>query len=614
MRSGNDPSYWARYNLYTAQKPYILNRGITKYEECGPGVRSVLFVTFLIALAALIIALLWWVLGSSRIATLDRAVFPSATPLTTVYVDAGAGSDSNSGAQTAPVQSIAQALLVLAAGNGTRGVVQLVGNATFDLGADPVLDFGPLVGRYATLFVQGTMQDVVQDTVQGIASIDATYLDWKEITGATGGYDPAAYRTHFVRNTVQDRVYVVENNTDSTVACVVGDDAVVPVSQSIPEVPVMGVPWQNGDTFELFTVEQRITWTGDFLVSIPYNSVNFKYVHMAPTTIQSRFRAPDGARHPVRFRGCRLEAWAISLSNPSYVGSMLFQGVYVQGMVANALYTGYQRNRCLGAESLWADGVAVRWSGDCYTLWMKLTNAQTDNAIVADIASQTYAIAIRVENPQMRSLIVSGASNAWIQKFNVLCDVGQCGGAATVVDVESNVVFFTLNVVCPACTFALDAQEGSDVRLAGNVNYETPQLITVSLRGNVDVLVTELLAPAVTGEAFLIGTDGALTLFPLVQPMTISALTLGVPIVENARGTLTLAGSGIRYAWSTDSGTPLISVAQGGVVKDNLSVDLVNGGPTATDIIQCGANAISAYAVAENDYSAGATQNCACSK
>lgn len=67
----------------------------------------------------------------------------------------------------------------------------------------------------------------------------------------------------------------------------------------------------------------------------------------------------------------------------------------------------------------------------------------------------------------------------------------------------------------------------------------------------------------------------------------------GLPAISCKGCSLALTGPIASFPWSTDSGVPLVSISLGGRVIELISGGpLVNGGPTATDVVKCGSLAI----------------------
>lgn len=588
-------------------------------------------ITFgiLITLAVVALIVLVWLNGHLQYKELSKAAIAvTPTSITTVFLNAQLGNDANSGASdTSPVQTMSRAIEVLAESRGGTAVIQMGGNVALDLGANPTLNFGNIIGRYTNIIIQGERQAIVQDTVSNITVVNPLSTAWYQIMGTLGGYVPNAYEKHFISNDDMGRTYVVESNTGDTINTISGTSGVA-ASQDLPALIVDSVPWKLGERFTLFTVGATvITWTGQLSLDIPYNVVTFSYIAMQPTVAGSRVRAPDGSNHRVVFEACVMTLQSSSSTLPSFMGSMLMRGIYATGAVPNAALTGLQRNRCLMTESLWVDNdTSLVYSGSCYAIWIKSTNFNGAFAFTVSTAAQFYGIGIEITGHSLSGLIVNSASILQIAGVRIVRNVGLTQTPYQIVaDIETQSIFSNINIECipqTLCRSGVQIQEGNKARLGGHVRIIANQLIDIAAHGALDFYaISSLTGPSVFGGPPIVVGQGGFLSFAPVNVISISTVGTAFPVISVSRGRVDFVGAANLFQFSTNSGVPLVSAGRGSIVTasngigvNGMNVSNFNYGPTSTDIIKCGANAISAWTVTETDFNAVGTQACICAR
>jgi len=593
------------------------------------GRRTPYAVTFatVVACAALVLALIGWINSHTRLDAVARSAIRSDTPVV-VHVDPVGGSDARTGAApVSAVQTLARAISVLAESAGPLGVIR-VSAGTLDLGADPILSFGSVARQYDALRVEGERQSVLQDTVASIVIQNPLSSGFYQIGVAAGGYAPDAYARHFISNDDMKRVYVVESNTASTVNTVARALSIAPSQSVYLPVPVAAAPWAVGERFTLFRVgATTITWTGQLSLDIPYNTVTFDSIWMNPSVAGSRVRAPDGPQHRVVFEACTMTLQSSSITLPSLMGSMLMRGVFAEGAVPAAAITGLQRDRCLMTESLWVDNdVTLFYSGSCAATAVKNTNSHAPVPIRVSSAAQFFGQGIEITGHNTSlGFVVDISSIAVISGVRILRNVGAISGAQFVVDVETQATLSNLDIECAPltlCTSALEMQEGTKVRLGGHMRLMAGRLMNVAFHSSVDLYAisswTVPPAGSFTTAPIEVGQGAHLSMVPGIA-IPISTVGTALPIISVARGRVDFLGVASQYQWSTNTGIPLVRVLLGstvttaaGIGVNGMNVSNFNYGPTSTDIIKCGANAISAWTVTETDFAAVGTQACMC--
>lgn len=532
----------------------------------------------------------------------------------TIFVNAGTGLDTNTGLSSAQaLLTISRAIAVMGQRDALECIIQLEGTTDFDLGANPVLCFNPIQRTCKHITVQGTETTLVAaDTVQVITDIAPAARNWRRIEGAGTGYPSLVQQ--YVRNHNQDRVYMIEASGVNTIDTIVGPTTAGSIIAPIPPVPVFSDPWALGDTFSAFSISNLITWTGTFSLDISYNEVTFASLILRGAT-DSVLRAPGGGGHQIIFKGCQLDAQSDDDFNSSYDGSILLQGVLSQGIKANAVFAGFQSEGCMRVESAWFQDVRVRYGGRCAAFWLNSVNSPADGIFFQ--GANVVLIGIQIIEPVGRALDIGGASKVLL----VNADITQTTGTAMdaiIVAGESTAFMGGFAIVCsgPSCVIGIRTRHGGRTEILGSpalissISAATSLLITDG--GFLDIELDPLLI-GFTGTPIVCGPGSYVTINPLLSFTVIAA---AFPVISCDACTLNMVGSVAAYGWATSSG-PLIVATNGALVRGRFTGGpLVNGGAGAPDVLLCGGNAVSIWAVAENDLAlaAGTTQGCICSR
>jgi len=583
---------------------------------------------------------------STRLVAVENATTPTPPPaalVTLVYANAESGNDTNSGLtpETA-VASIERALEVLgtggeaagsSAGSSAEALIQLQGAAPFSLGANPVLRFAPLMGRFAGVRIAGTKNNTRTDTVRSVQAIDAAVRDWRQVTGNTGNYGAAdTYRTHFVRNENKGRTYVVERSGVDTLDTVVGDFETTVPSDPSPPVPVTSLAaWSVGDAYTAYQVSSVVTWSGALLLDIPYGSVVFEALAFEPTVlvIAPYIAAPNGASHQVTYEGCRFQVTSNGATAPLVRGSVLMRGVYAEAANANGAYffsKGF--SQCIQTESAWLQQVLVAYGGgsSCAALWMRYNSFSAlggpSDAMIITQSGRFYGYSLLIDEPFSTGIGVSLSSVATLERIRVSrasIFVGAEFYSAGIAVREASVASLSnVAVECTACKVTLHVDISAALFVTGSLATSGPPVIARSTGQSRLAFSPASLAtqPLFTVPPLQVGIGSSLVMGGIVNP-NYSLSTVGAPnaeIISVVGGQLELQGDASRYNMRTNSGTPLVRVTSGGEVVRTELTHIVNGGATASHVVKCGANALYNYQTSQNDFVGGGTMNCRCSR
>lgn len=532
----------------------------------------------------------------------------------TVFVNAGTGLDTNTGlSSTQALLTIPRAIVVMGQRNALQCIIQLEGTVDFDLGANPVLCFNPIHRTCKHITVQGTETTLVgPDTVQVITAISPLGRNWRRIEGAGAGYP--ALTKQYVRNHNQDRVYMIEASGGNTIDTIVGPIPTSSFSVSLPPVPVLADPWTLGDTFTAFSISNLITWSGTLSLDIPYNKVTFMSVIFRGAT-DSILRAPGGGGHNAIFKGCQLDAQSNDNNNPSYQGGILMQGVLCEGVNPGGVLMGVQSEGCVQMESVWLEAVTVRYSaGSCTAFWFNSVNSPADG--VFHISSKYVGIGFQIVEPALAAIQVIGVTKLFLNNFDIVQTTGGAVDAITMSS-ESSVLAGGFAIVCSgSCINGIHTRHGAHTEIIGtppftsSISAPTPLLTTDG--GILDLEFAPTLL-GFTGTPIVADAGSTVTMNPIVAFTVVAA---AFPVVSCDGCILNMVSSAASYVWSTSSG-PLIVATNGALIRGRFTGGpLVNGGAGAPDIVTCGGNAASTWAVAEDDFAlaAGVKQGCNCAR
>lgn len=326
---------------------------------------------FLLALAALIIALVGGITNKDRIDRIESVQ-------TRVTIAVPNGGSLQSAILSLPTNPTAECIIQLPAG-------------TIALGTDPMLNFFPGVRNCERIVVRGTRENTITDTVAGIGD-HGPFDSWKSAIGTTGGYTPSAYAKQFIHNMDQDRVYVVKDNDGTTIESLTGDPSTnaITIDFERPGRP-FGVSsyetrdngWHIGEMFQLYTLGTVLTYDGAAEMNIPFGMIEFEDLHFNGA-VNSTVQLPEGTPHRVQFRGCRLDS-AVEIvtgeEKASFSGSMFILGCHIRGLVDRTFFNGYKRGDCVSSESTYMDRASVVHMSNCYSLFTYIFDAPDANNV-----------------------------------------------------------------------------------------------------------------------------------------------------------------------------------------------------------------------------------------
>lgn len=206
-------------------------------------------------------------------------------------------------------------------------------DGSVDMGVDPVICLFPIVTRCKHIKIMGVRENVVEDTVQSIGEFN-TITGWNVITGINGGYP---LEVSHIENTKQNIVYVIDNNTASTIDVLSSDDSDVKLFEHV-DLPFdvnqtlskHTNHWSIGDSFSLFTLSSALAWEGHLVIDIPFSAITFENIILSPNmTITEQTVITGGIDRNLIFRGCRLNVHDSRLLFGGVSSSIIMQGVAV---------------------------------------------------------------------------------------------------------------------------------------------------------------------------------------------------------------------------------------------------------------------------------------------
>lgn len=333
----------------------------------------------LVAVAALILALVFGITLNSDVSAIERA---------TVY----SNRTSNVTITLLPGESISDALVTLQAGPRSKLAIIII-NGNLSLGNDPKLDFSPLSGIYDTVLIQGVKGNVVSDTVQTITGLDP-WEQFKQVTGLQT-LTPNLYDGEFVYNVDQDLNFVVDTNTNTTID-VIGGNIGDGDNIALPPIANQRTLWEPGTNYELFTISSTITWSGVALLDIPLAGpkVIFEALIFSPDA-ESQLRHPVSRTHAVHYKACRLIPVAPAAgAEATYRGSMLLEGVSIDGNGDD--FNSLEEGICFQTFSLLISNSQINYADNCYMFFCKAVDIMGVGVEARSAVFDAYAVYVDV--------------------------------------------------------------------------------------------------------------------------------------------------------------------------------------------------------------------------
>lgn len=337
-----------------------------------------------------------------------------------IFVNAATGNDYNRGRSlTAPLQSLTKALAVIGAQSSTNCVVEIVGS--LNVGENAVLDFYPAVEKCKNIVIRGQRNYTTRDTVQSI-TLSGPQSTWLTVHGTLTNLTQDDYQSHFIENVSQQRVYVVRSNSASAVQTIAGSPSTNITSAEItPGVSLFQTrknAWYVGEEYEMYKLSSTLSFSGSFTISLKQLGVDIRDLHIIGA-VNATWINPVTTTPLVSFTGCRFEtstAVTVGDEQPGFVGSMMLNGVFVQGNVDNSQFNTFQNGACVKSESLWINHTTITYMDTCHSFFMLATNVQNDVAIVS---SRFYGYGIEIVETNGINGMRIFASNYYIHGLRI---------------------------------------------------------------------------------------------------------------------------------------------------------------------------------------------------
>lgn len=523
------------------------------------------------------------VIQNLDLVALEAALHP--VPVHTIYVNDATGDDSNTGTTAgSPLKTIPAAILKFNDMSANECVVVLA-NGGYDLGEDPVLDLSVTVERCQKLVIRGPRQNVVTDTVAGLATIGPNF---QNVTGTTGGYTPGLYEKRFVENANRSNIYVLRGNTANVLETIAG----TVYYYNIPPVELAIDMWMIGDVYSLFTVSANITWDGEFTFIIPDSQefLWFENLIIGPN-YNSRFVGPDHHSTFVRFRGCSLLTAELdpSVDEGAWSGSMFLEGVHIDGE-GHYGFNQPQEGTSLNAVSLYMEATI-------YT-----NNYGYFHFIYSDFSFTVtfygYGTSLRIYGYWTigSHILLFGCTDARIDTYQA----DDVTGSGLIVQ-DSNVLANGIKVTKRAGFFPRCVSVSHSRLVVTGLECDTGSGLLVQ---SSDATISEVSLTGNAGATPLVdAVHGSIVRFFTLTLVKTSGASAGIRIDS---GSHVVVGDGDSTV-STSGGSNGIQMSNGAVLSTQ--ADLTNAG-AGNDVDFCGLGVVAFPAANANDLAAGTPENC----
>ena len=517
-----------------------------------------------------------------------------------VWINAGTGDDNNEGTEVSPLATLDAAVDKLSTTLGGANLCTIHIRGTLDLGTDPVVCTFPLQRQCKHLIIKGGEYTALSSTVQSLGAIEPNGQNWERVTAADSGFGTSTYQNQFIRNNEQNRVYMIDDNTDTTLDVIITEtDFATGTFPSIPT-PASKVsisPFSGGDSFTTFTISDGITWTGSLVMDVPFNDVIFSQLVVTPATSASIMQLPDVGVPRVQLVACRIVVSSSSFNSGAISGSYVLKGVHITPNVPGATryFQSYQSSKFRLMESVTVDSTvnfAFQGGNEYYALGLQMKNAR----LIAAIEKMVLAGVLFKDATFISIQLNSGSSTFSANKIASQSPTSTFSFIEAQDSVEVYMRDFIINNPSAGSVFSLTSH--SRVYLEGRMTITGGTRIALVTQGASLIINPTAFSNVFTvtnGPAFSV-TQGDLYFGGTAGASTIDLSALAVPVVQLTQGNLFLSRV---QTWSTSAGVPLIE-ANGGSQAFR-TVALTNNG--AGDVINCGTNPDVAWSTTISDAS-----------
>ena len=290
-----------------------------------------------------------------------------------------------------------KALTILGGQSSSNCIVEIIGN--LDVGLDATLEFYPAIETCKNIVIRGQRTNQIQDAVVTITQ-SGPRDTWRSIQGSLTNLTASDYKSYLIENTSQNRTYVVRDNGASIIDTIAGNpstnitSAEITVGVSLSETRQNA--WYIGDTYELYKLSSSITFSGKLVVALKQLNVEFRDLQIIGG-VNATWENPVTSTPLVLFVGCRVSTSSAVVNGDEpagFSGSVMLNGVFVQGGVNGSHFSLFQNGACIKSESLWLNHTTITYMDTCYAFFMYGTNLQDDVAIVS---SRFYGYGIEID-------------------------------------------------------------------------------------------------------------------------------------------------------------------------------------------------------------------------
>lgn len=529
---------------------------------------------------------------------------------TTLYVDPIVGHDSPNGGQTIddPLASLQQALINLNQGTNMQCTIVLLSTITLS----ETISMFPATRQCKHISITAPRKNIHNDVVTLTTPIQPNSYNWTSITLQTGGIIHNFYQRRFVENLAQQRIYVVESNTATTVDSIAGY-----VDEDAPlrpfDEPNNPNAWEVGDQLELFDLDVSIQWTGALLMDLPYNTVTFSNLMFLPMTSTSYIRFPD-TEDQVHLRGCRLDCRATQC----FRGAVSLTGVYATSdNNSTYFYLDINYDNCPRFESVWLDRINLSKGGLCSTMFLKANDAFS--ALESDAGGILIGYSLKYENGNGLTLFINAPTRIFLHRLYITKNAGGTSSlAAFSVDNGGSIVMNHVEIECvlPFCSIGIIIGKQCKLDLRGEVSIYASRTMQTFTNGvlHVNNPKSFRILGAGSTSSFLFSemSIGIFEFYQVVSNISTTSGTFGLIRAETG-STVVLRGPSSNYYWATPSNGVLVAVRYRGIAIDETTGGGMNiqrnKGPVSTRVIQCGLLAVSTWTTSQRS-----TDNSMCTR
>ena len=570
-----------RSKLYSSRPPLIGDKNEYKIQYLVQNIRGWLFLIGAFAIAAFVLSLVWGPSIASRTTILERGI-------TVSIVDDGGdkevwvsqtGNDSASGLETDPVKTLGGAVAKLSENsvNAKTCYIRVIG--VLDLGFNPVFCSDPIQSICKDIVITGRQFNVIETTVENRATSELYNFITDAVDIPDAGLTGNEYQKFFMQNKVQDRVYIIENHTSTRFEILMGDASsyVFPYHSTPTSIQVTESVF-DGDAITLYTIEDGLLFSGNFVFDVPYNDVLITNLDIrAPANfteggIESfffTFVAPNTFDPRVIFKACHFDV-TIAANVQTFIGSYVLKGVYAKQADLGGSFNIVNTGACkfMQMESVWLDDLEVNNVNELHGLGVKIINGGAITATSGNaILNRFIGFNTKLEGVEQFSRF--SVQNFYLENTFILA--------------RNNQQFYLSSGTAKNGNIFANAIDGGQIFMSNSIQLSGYNTIAqAEFSSSIHIRTAPLIENIGTGPAYIAKTNSKMHLTPSIIDLS----SASEPVLEVLSSTVYILANGADINWATTAGVPLVDAKNGANVYYNQAT-LVNQN-VATDVIRCG--------------------------